>query len=98
MSEDGNVPESALVAEQIRFAKNTLHRNLADIKSRCEAMLFRNFPSLDVAKSDWSILDVKVSVCIQRTCDYGSLVSHPLGDECDHPSNIAGIHEHPAGQ
>ena len=59
-SEDGRVPDSALMAEQIRFAKSTLHRNLADIKSRCEAMLFRNIPSLDVAKSDWSIMDVKV--------------------------------------
>ena len=60
MSEDGEVPNSTVMAEQIRFAKSTLHRNLADIKSRCEAMLFRNAPSLDVAKSDWSILDVKV--------------------------------------
>lgn len=60
MSEDGNVPGSTLVAEQIRFAKGVLHRNLADIKSRCEAMLFRNMPSPDVAKSDWSIMDVKV--------------------------------------
>lgn len=71
MWEDGNVPESPLVAEQIRFAQNTLHRNLADIRSRCEAMLFRNFPSLEVAKSDWSILDVKVCMYIQWTCDYG---------------------------
>ena len=65
MSEDGKVPESAVIAEQIRFAKSTLHRNLADIKSRCDAMLFRNTPSLDVAKSDWSIMDVKV--CSIRT-------------------------------
>jgi len=60
MSEDGNVPDSTVIAEQIRFAKTALHRNLADIKSRCDAMLFRNIPSLDVAKSDWSIMDVKV--------------------------------------
>jgi len=60
MAEDGKVPDSVVAAEQIRFAKNTLHRNLADIKSRCEAMLFHNMPSLDVAKSDWSIMDVKV--------------------------------------
>lgn len=60
MSEDGEVPDSAVMAEQIRFAKNTLHRNLGDIKSRCDAMLFHNIPSLDVAKSDWSIMDVKV--------------------------------------
>lgn len=60
MSEDGQIPDSAVMAEQIRFAKSALHRNLADIKSRCEAMLFRNNPSLDVAKSDWSIMDVKV--------------------------------------
>ena len=60
MSEDGKVPETIVAAEQIRFTKSTLHRNLADIKSRCEAMLFHNMPSLDVAKSDWSIMDVKV--------------------------------------
>ena len=60
VSEDGDVSESTLITEQIRFAKSTLHRNLADIESRCEAMLFRNIPSLDVAKSDWSVMDVKV--------------------------------------
>ena len=60
MSEDGEVPDSIIMAEQIRSAKSILHRNLADIKSRCEAMLFHNIPSLDVAKSDWSIMDVKV--------------------------------------
>ena len=60
MSEDGEVPDSIVMAEQIRSAKSTLHHNLADIKSRCEAMLFHNIPSLDVAKSDWSIMDVKV--------------------------------------
>ena len=60
VSEDGKVPDSLAAAEQIRFAKNTLHRNVADIRSRCEAMLFHNMPSLDVAKSDWSIMDVKV--------------------------------------
>jgi hypothetical protein len=65
MSEDGDVPGSALIAEQIRVSESTLYRNLADIKSRCEAMLFRNIPSLDVAKSDWSIMDVKVWSCIQ---------------------------------
>lgn len=67
MSEDGKVPDSVMVAEQIRFAKSSLHRNLADIKSRCEAMLFHNMPSLDVAKSDWSIMDVKVRAVL--TCN-----------------------------
>ena len=65
MSEDGDVPDSALIAEQIRFSKGALYRNLADVRSRCEAMLFRNIPSLEVAKSDWSIMDVKVWPCIQ---------------------------------
>ena len=60
VSEDGKVPDTRGAAEQIRFAKDTLHRNVADIRSRCEAMLFHNMPSLDVAKSDWSIMDVKV--------------------------------------
>jgi hypothetical protein len=62
MTEDGDIPTSVLAAEQIRFAKSILYRNLADIKSRCEAMLFHNLPSLVVAKSDWSIMDVKVTI------------------------------------
>lgn len=64
MSGDGGVPSSALVAEQIRVSNNILYQNLGDVKSRCEAMLFRNIPSMDVAKSDWSIMDVKVWPCI----------------------------------
>lgn len=76
MSEDGNVSDSTLIAERIRFAKNTLHRNLADIKSRCEAMLFRNIPSLDVAKSDWSVMDVKVRPLLSEVAKWVNGLGH----------------------
>lgn len=98
MSEDGNVPDSTLIAEQIRFAKNTLHQNLGDIKSRCEAMLFRNIPSLEVAKSDWSIMDVKVWPCVRRSCLGGLMDLLTTDNERDYTPNVPGIHEHPAEQ
>jgi hypothetical protein len=49
------------MANSVRSIHESLYHNLLDIKQRCEAMLFLNLPSRDLAQSSWSVSDVQVS-------------------------------------